>query len=462
MKCVGILALAKRCIRFSPQQVHLHWYGAARKIPRIFHTTQTPMPHFTPYFNDPRSRGWGGREYVHDFGRSSGYHRRFFFAWLGSSALFALPVAQMPLNVLAAVLLLWLISVFCMLHDVCTKRRVGRKPYPPAVICDPQGLTLYNTGRSITQQWRWQALDSVSVRDGGLHISPRVAPSLTYHDYRFAEDSDIYSEIAAVATDCQRGRFVAAPSVPPVHVDHTWYEQQPSLLWTSSSNLLLPLLALAVCWPDIGLRFDILENTIVLAVFTGFVALFSLLNHYRNHYLHRGTCRQVTLNNRGLHVLETDSGTTIGDSFSLPWADIRSITVGREVNEEKPGHSLHITDRLGNRYKIDIHYLQDADDSGREIAAAVDAVIHNQPLPPLTPGNAPVPRAAVTPTIRRFFWANVLFTAAVILDYGSCLYLHRCIVLISAETRFTLTVAYLALAAAAFFIEFDYRRRTRL
>ena len=178
-----ILALAKRCIRFSPQQVHLHWYGAARKIPRIFHTTQTPMPHFTPHFNDPRSRGWGGREYVHDFGRSSGYHRRFFFAWLGSSALFALPVTQMPLNVLAAVLLLWLISVFCMLHDVCTKRRVGRKPYPPAVICDPQGLTLYNTGRSITQQWRWQALDSVIVKSliksnkdkepkqQGIHIS---------------------------------------------------------------------------------------------------------------------------------------------------------------------------------------------------------------------------------------------------------------------------------------------------
>ena len=48
----------------------------------------------------------------------------------------------------------------------------------------------------------------------------------------------------------------------------------------------------------------------------------------------------------------------------------------------------------------------------------------------------------------------------VILGYGSCLYLHRCIVPISPKALLALVVAYMTLAAAAFFIELDYRRRT--
>lgn len=41
----------------------------------------------------------------------------------------------------------------------------------------------------------------------------------------------------------------------------------------------------------------------------------------------------------------------------------------------------------------------------------------------------------------------------VILGYGSCLYLHRYIVPISPQALLALVVAYMTLAAAAFFIE---------
>ena len=60
----------------------------------------------------------------------------------------------------------------------------------------------------------------------------------------------------------------------------------------------------------------------------------------------------------------------------------------------------------------------------------------------------------------RLFWINVLLTIVTPLGIGSCLYLHRCMVPISPQALLALVVAYMTLAAAAFFIELDYRRRT--
>ena len=120
---------------------------------------------------------------------------------------------------------------------------------------------------------------------------------------------------------------------------------------------------------------------------------------------------------------------------------------------------LRITDRLSNYHKRTLSGEEDVW-PGREIVAAVEAIIDHRPLPPLTSGKIPIILAEIPPAIRRFFWANVLFTAVVILGYGSCLYLHRCIVPISPQALLALVVAYMTLAAAAFFIELDYRRRT--
>lgn len=127
------------------------------------------MSNFIPDLNDPRTRGWGGHEYEYDCGNDRGY---FIFSWLGFIVLFALPFTQTPGGILIATLLLWLMLGILTPSYYATSQ-AGGNLRAPAVICDPQGLTIYNSNQRIEYQWRWQELDSVSARNNGLRIIPR-------------------------------------------------------------------------------------------------------------------------------------------------------------------------------------------------------------------------------------------------------------------------------------------------
>lgn len=414
------------------------------------------MSNFIPDLNDPRTRGWGGHEYEYDYGDDRGY---FIFSWLGFIVLFALPFTQTPGGILIATLLLWLMLGILTPVYYATSQ-AGGNLHAPAVICDPQGLTIYDSNQRIEHQWRWQALDSVSARNNGLRIIPRNDEALTYRDFRLGRDMETLLAIAVVATGYLHGRAPSIPPAPSADINHIWYKPQDDIVWLSSSNLLLPVLALAFCWPGLIQYWpDLPQGTITVAIVVGFFDLLEISNHYHRYYRNSGLCRRIVIDNNGLHFLETSNRGSVLPPLSISWTDIAHI----EITEEKKGHHtfnyLRITDRLSNYHKRSLSGEEDVW-PGREIVAAVEAIIDHRPLPPLTSGKIPIILAEIPPAIRRFFWANVLFTAVVILGYGSCLYLHRCMVPISPQALLALVVAYMTLAAAAFFIELDYRRRT--
>lgn len=223
------------------------------------------MSNFIPDLNDPRTRGWGGHEY--DYGDDRGY---FIFSWLGFIVLFALPFTQTPGGILTATLLLWL-----MLGILTPNCQEGGNLHAPAVICDPQGLTIYNSNQRIEHQWRWQALDSVSARNNGLRIIPRDDEALTYRDFRLGRDMETLLAIAVVATGYLHGRAPSVPPAPSADINHIWYKPQDDIVWLSSSNLLLPVLVLAFCWPGLIQYWpDIPQGTITVAIVVGFFDLF--------------------------------------------------------------------------------------------------------------------------------------------------------------------------------------------
>lgn len=406
------------------------------------------MSNFIPDLNDPRTRGWGGHEYEYDCGDDRGY---FIFSWLGFIVLFALPFTQTPGGILIATLLLWLMLGIFIPHYYATSQ-TGGNLHAPAVICDPQGLTIYDSNQRIEYQWRWQALDSVSARNNGLRIIPRDEEALTYRDFRLGRDMETLLAIAVVATGYLHGRAPSVPPAPSADINHIWYKPQDDIVWLSSSNLLLPVLALAFCWPDLP------QGTITVAIIVGFFDLFEILNHYHRYYRNSGLCRRIVIDNNGLHFLETSNRGSVLPPLSISWTDRPYRNHRRE--ERTPYLQLPAHHRPPQQLSQKIAEWGRWVWPGREIIAAVEAIIDHRPLPPLTSGKIPIILAEIPPAIRRFFWANVLFTAVVILGYGSCLYLHRCMVPISPQALLALVVAYMTLAAAAFFIELDYRRRT--
>ena len=322
-------------------------------------------------------------------------------------------------------------------------------PRAPAIVCDPQGLIIYDD-RRIRFQWRWRELDSVLYDGDFLLITLRRGGTVEYGP-RHISDAD-YGDIVAVASDYLNGKAPPLPPAPPAGLDYTWYEAQ-NTNFLSCINFLLLLLVLCILGPGL-LRYG---HSVQLgkALFAFCLPIPILLPLLITNYRDDGTRSQITIDATGLHSLTSNDGGIIDELFTLPWADIAHIKV-----QIKSGHGtrndLLITDRLSNHYTISANHLQTPEQACREIAAAVTAVIQQRPLPSLPSRNRPV-YTAITPAMRYFFWCHVLLAAAITLTIGSCLHLNTCI--IGNKTILPLAYGYLILAYLISLSEWNYRQK---
>ena len=418
------------------------------------------MSDFTPDLDDPRTRGWGG----HDASLCSrdaddGFSfRSWFFIYFLPPILIGFYI-QSDSDVwrfyFGICLLLTLHIVIMPLYNYLTRKKRNDDtpedydPRAPTIVCDPQGLIIYDD-RRIRFQWRWRELDCVLYDGDFLLITLRRGGTVEYGP-RHISDAD-YGDIVAVASDYLNGKAPPLPPAPPAGLDYTWYEAQ-NTNFLSCINFLLLLLVLCILGPGL-LRYG---HGVQLgkALFAFCLPILILLPLLITNYRDDGTRSQITINATGLHSLTSNDGGIIDDLFTLPWADIAHIKV-----QIKSGHGtrndLLITDRLSNHHTISANHLQTPEQACREIAAAVTAVIQQRPLPSLPSRNCPV-HTAITPAMRYFFWCHVLLAAAITLTIGSCLHLNTCI--IGNKTILPLAYGYLILAYLISLSEWNYRQK---
>ena len=386
------------------------------------------MSHFSPDLDDLRSEGWGGRP-------RQVVHWQFSACWLLVSLLIPVFIFDSRIGSFFTGLLthlrLWLpfwfaVGAGCFWRDY-RRYRNNRREDTACLVCDPQGLTLYDRAQRISHQWRWSELDSVTVQDGALHIIPRHGTDLRYRDVRLEHDRDTYHAIAAVAQTFLHGS--RPPDAPTRHVTpHIWYEQRGKMRYDNRSYhdsfvllLLLPLVAILPAnirdYVRMAEMNDTLPYLLSLAVCAVLfcIILRALIRHYRRRFADRAN-EQAAIDGDGLHFY-----TPFGNTISLRWAEMKGIAYRKIVPYKGPCHyRLDITDHLGNAREIDIDYLQDVEKTGQEIAAAADAVIHQRPLPPLSrqsdDGTAPG---------RVLFWINVLYIAVWLWLILGCHYLTK-------------------------------------
>ena len=418
------------------------------------------MSDFTPDLDDPRTRGWGGHDaslHSRDADDSFSF-RSWFFIYFLPPILIGFYI-QSDSDVwrfyFGICLLLTLHIVIMPLYNYLTRKKRNDDtpedydPRAPAIVCDPQGLTIYDD-RRIRFQWRWRELDSVLYDGDFLLITLRRGGTVEYGP-RHISDAD-YGDIIAVASDYLNGKAPPLPPAPPAGLDYTWYEAQ-NTNFLSCINFLLLLLVLCILGPGLLLYGHGMQ--LGKALFAFCLPIPILLPLLITNYRDDGTRSQITIDATGLHSLTSNDGGIIDDLFTLPWADIAHIKV-----QIKSGHGtrndLLITDRLSNHYTISANYLQTPKQASREIAAAVTAVIQQRPLPSLPSRNRPV-YTATTPAMRSFFWCHVLLAAAITLTIGSCLHLNTCI--IGNKTILPLAYGYLILAYLISLSEWNYRQK---
>ena len=418
------------------------------------------MSDFIPDLDDPRTRGWGGHDaslHSQDADDSFSFRSWFFIYFL--PPIFIGFYIQSDNSVwrfyFGICLLLTLHIVIMPLYNYLTRKKRNDDtpedydPRAPAIVCDPQGLTIYDD-RRIRFQWRWRELDSVLYDGDVLLITLRRGGTVEYGPHHISNAD--YGDIIAVASDYLNGKAPPLPSAPPSGLDYTWYEAQ-NTNFLSCINFLLLLLVLCILGPGL-LRYG---HGVQLgkALFAFCLPIPILLPLLITNYRDDGTRSQITIDATGLHSLTSNDGGIIDELFTLPWADIAHIKV-----QIKSGHGtrndLLITDRLSNHYTISANHLQTPEHACREIAAAVIAVIQQRPLPSLSSRNRPV-HTATTPAMRYFFWCHVLLAAAITLTIGSCLYLNTCI--IGNKTILPLAYGYLILAYLISLSEWNYRQK---
>ena len=418
------------------------------------------MSDFIPDLDDPRARGWGGHDaslHSQDADDSFSFRSWFFIYFL--PPIFIGFYIQSDSSVwrfyFGICLLLTLHIVIMPLYNYLTRKKRNDDtpedydPRAPAIVCDPQGLIIYDD-RRIRFQWRWRELDSVLYDGDFLLITLRRGGTVEYGP-RHISDAD-YGDIVAVASDYLNGKAPPLPPAPPAGLDYTWYEAQ-NTNFLSCINFLLLLLVLCILGPGL-LRYG---HGVQLgkALFAFCLPIPILLPLLITNYRDDGTRSQITIDATGLHSLTSNGGGIIDELFTLPWADIAHIKV-----QIKSGHGtrndLLITDRLSNHHTIGANHLQTPEQASREIAAAVTAVIQQRPLPSLPSRNRPV-YTAIMPAMRYFFWCHVLLAAAITLTIGSCLHLNTCI--IGNKTILPLAYGYLILAYLISLSEWNYRQK---
>ena len=398
------------------------------------------MSDFIPDLDDPRTRGWGGHDAsLHSRDADDGFSFRSWFFIYFLPPIFIGFYIQSDSSVwrfyFGICLLLTLHIVIMPFYNYLTRKKRNDDtpedydPRAPTIVCDPQGLTIYDD-RRIRFQWRWRELDSVLYDGDFLLITLRRGGTVEYGPHHISNAD--YGDIVAVASDYLNGKAPPLPPAPPAGLDYTWYEAQ-NTNFLSCINFLLLLLVLCILGPGL-LRYGHgvqLGKALFAFCLPILILLPLLITNYR------------------------DDGGIIDELFTLPWADIAHIKV-----QIKSGHGtrndLLITDRLSNHYTISANHLQTPEQACREIAAAVTAVIQQRPLPSLPSRNCPV-HTAITPAMRYFFWCHVLLAAAITLTIGSCLHLNTCI--IGNKTILPLAYGYLILAYLISLSEWNYRQK---
>ena len=327
------------------------------------------MSDFIPDLDDPRTRGWGG----HDASLCSrdaddGFSfRSWFFIYFLPPILIGFYI-QSDSDVwrfyFGICLLLTLHIVIMPLYNYLTRKKRNDDspedydPRTPTIVCDPQGLIIYDD-RRIRFQWRWRELDSVLYDGDVLLITLRRGGTVEYGPHHIS-DAD-YGDIVAVASDYLNGKAPPLPPAPPAGLDYTWYEAQ-NTDFLSCINFLLLLLVLCILGPGL-LRYGH-DVQLGKALFAFCLPIPILLPLLITNYRDDGTRSQITINATGLHSLTSNDGGIIDELFTLPWADIAHIKV-----QIKSGHGtrndLLITDRLSNHYTISANHLQTPEQASR-------------------------------------------------------------------------------------------------
>ena len=387
------------------------------------------MPLFTPDLTNPHSRGWGGD--THSSWRNSRGWLAIGVILLGilydpkASALFGLTHYGWLW------LLLWLaVAVRILRSDYAASRTAY---FAPCLVCDPQGLTIYARRGSIQQQWRWQDIENVATHGilQTLRITPRDGAPFDYHDRRLEREGNTYRDIAATAQDCLRGILPPVLPAPPADFTHIWYEQPHKHFDKSHTrdNYMLTLLLWVLlflpaflgarlrAWPDgAPLLLRILHPLTLAAIALGILCILRVLIHnYRRYRRTAPVRRQATIDGDSLHIYRAGGGATL----HLRWADILHIEWRETGSGHRQCYQLLLTDRLDHIYRLDMTGLQEAENTGREIAAVVTAVTSGQPLPPLAP-QPPTPTAANGLTF--YLCLNLLLTAWLLHLTFPCIY----------------------------------------
>ena len=385
------------------------------------------MPHFTPDLTNPHSRGWGGD--THSSWRNSR-------GWLAVGVILLGILYDPKASALFGLthygwlwLLLWLaVAVSVLRSDYAASRTAY---FAPCLVCDPQGLTIYARNGRIQQQWRWQDIESVATHGilQTLRITPRIGAPFDYRDSRLERECNTYRIIAATAQNCLRSVLPPVLPAPSAGFTHIWYEYKHFdsyrflenyalilLLWTL---LYLPVYlgARLRAWPDgAPLLLRILHPLTLVAIALGILCILRVFIHsYRRYRRTTPARQQVAMDDNGLHIYRAGGGATL----HLRWADILHIEWLETSSGHRQCYQLLLTDRLDHIYRLDMTCLQEAENTGREIAAVVTAVTSGQPLPPLAP-QPPTPTAASGLTF--YLCLNLLLTAWLLHRTFPCIY----------------------------------------
>ena len=383
--------------------------------------------HFTPDLANPHSRGWGGSS--HSPWRNS-------HGWLAIGVILLSILYDPKASALLGLthygwlcLLLWLVVAVRILRSDYAVSRTAY--FAPCLVCDPQGLTIYTRRGSIQQQWRWQDIESVATHGilQTLRITPRIGAPFDYRDSRLEREGNTYRIIAATAQNCLRSVLPPVLPAPPAGFTHIWYEYKHFDSYRFLENyalilLLWTLLYLPVyldrclrLWPDgAPLLLRLLHPFTLAAIALGILCILRVFIHSYHRYRRTILARQqAAIDGNGLHIYRAGGGATL----HLRWADILHIEWRETGSGHRQCYQLLLTDRLDHIYRLDMTDLQEAENTGREIAAVVTAVTSGQPLPPLAP-QPPTPTAASGLTF--YLCLNLLLTAWLLHLTFPCIY----------------------------------------
>ena len=358
----------------------------------------SPVPSFSPAFDDPRTLGWGGR-------RLFSVGAIVFICLLCLGALwmvFAMLYGAHSKEIIwwwACWLPLWMLGsgLFWWRHGVV---------HPPCVVCDAQGLTLYRRDR-IVGQWRWQALQRVDALPARrlLVIMPHAGGRYLYGERRLSAAD--CTDIIRTAQAFMQGT-AAAPPVPAV--SRQWFKRNDTA-YAAVSRLSLALMVICFIGYALvdGWRQSLQPKTpfddepapyallfVIVAVTVLLFLLYAIARLYR-FYLTGQEVLLAALDGKGLTVHFPGSR-----SVHVPWAEMRDIRAVQRRTKHGTTEYLLWTDRLGNTREISADHLESFA-TAEEIVVAVNAVRHGMPLLPPGKNAQPggIPRGAVA-----MFWTQ--------------------------------------------------------